>query len=764
MRRLLLGAAAALLAAGPAPGAAPAQPIPIEDFAQVPFVADPVLSPDGTKIAVRLNVNGQQELGIYDLAVPGDGQPKYVPGADDGVTWYGWAGNGRLLVTRVTTVLLAGGGFFGLIPMRRLIEFEVKTDKVTDLDIGIGPLGNQVIYTDPDGRFVLAAMLKGLETSPSVQRVDLATGAKTEVQPKRNDIWSWFADKDGNVRGGIAYADAGKGFTIYYRDTPQGDLRKVGKTRIDLDESAVDGVTIVPGSSKGVIVTNAVTGRFGVYELSLGETGGIGAPIFEHPSVDVKEVKFAGDGTTVEGVAYEDERPHVKWLVPELEAIQAQLDRTFPGKDNRIVQRSRDGNIVLVWSGSADDPGTYYVFDRRARRMNAFASPYDRLIEKSFAPVKPIRYAARDGLSIPAYLTLPPGRDPRGLPLIVMPHGGPFARDSYSFDPWVQFLASRGYAVLQPEFRGSTGYGRAFVEKGYGAWGAAMQDDLDDGVAELARQGIADPKRVCIMGASYGGYAALWGAIRNPETYRCAISFAGVTDLRAMIDWDTSFLIPARYTKWWRQRIEGEKKRDLAAVSPLKQASRLHVPVLIAHGSRDINVPFSQGRDMAAALKAAGAPAYFAYFRGEGHGFDKYDDSLEFLRRVDAFLALHNPADLPPPKGPREAKRLGGSIETADYPDASARKKEQGKVEMSFAIGRDGRVSGCRADKSSGFAKLDKLACDLVEQRFQYWPALAADGSPVESRGTYSVEWGPAAAPASPAPPVPAKPQTDAKG
>jgi TonB family protein len=698
------------------------------------------------------------------VAAPRDSEPKYVPGAGDGVVWFGWAGNERLLAARLMTVLIAGNGMFGIVPMRRLSAFDVKTDKPLDLDLGLGPLGNQVVYTDPDGRFILAAVLKGMETSPSVERVDLATGAKVEVQPKRNDIWSWFADKDGNVRGGIAYGNDGKGFTIYYRETPQGELRKVGKTRIDLDVSAVDGVTIVPGASKGVIVTNAVTGRFGVYELSLGETGGIGAPIFEHPTVDVKDVKFSGDGTTVEGVSYEDERPHVKWLTPELEAIQGQLDRTFPGKENRIVDRSRDGNIVLIWSGGADDPGTYYVFDRRARRMNVFASPYDRLVEKNFAPVKPIRYTARDGLSIPAYLTLPPGRDPRSLPLIVMPHGGPFARDSYEFDPWVQFLAGRGYAVLQPEFRGSTGYGRGFVEKGYGAWGTAMQDDLDDGVADLVRQGIADPKRICLMGASYGGYAALWGAIRNPETYRCAISFAGVTDLRAMIDWDTTFLIPSRYVKWWRQRVEGEKKRDLGAVSPLKQAARLHVPVLIAHGGRDINVPFSQGRDMAAALKASGAPVYFASFPSEGHGFDKYDDSLEFLRRVDAFLAIHNPSDLPPPRGPRDAERLGGSVGAADYPAGSASKKEKGKAELSFTIGRDGRVSGCRAEKSSSFPKLDKLACDLVEQRFQYWPALGADGSPVESRGTYSVDWGPAPVPALPATPAPAKPAAGQKG
>ena len=747
MRKLLAAAAlAAALAAGcPAAGAgAPAPvpaPIPLEDFAQLPFISDPVLSPDGSHIAARITVDGEQHLAIYDLAAKTDTPPKFLPDTGLNIRWFSWAGNDRLLVGHVRTMLFFGGGLFGLLPSTRIRSFDLKKDKPLDLEVGDGMIGDGLIYTDPAGRYALVSAQHDWDDSPSVQRVDLETGAHVEIQKKRNDIWKWFADEQGGVRGGISYASNGKGFTIYYRDSAEGELKRAGKTRVDLEESAVDSVAIIPGSNKGIIVTNAVTGRFGVYELLLGENGGLGAPIFEHPSVDVKDVRLSSDGSKVEAVFFEDERPAVKWFSPDMAGVQSQVDRLFRGKENRLIQASRDGNFILLWSGSADDPGTYYVFDRKGKKMATFASPYERLIDKPFAPVKPIRYTARDGLPIPAYLTLPRGREAKALPLIVMPHGGPFARDSYSFDPWVQFLANRGYAVLQPQFRGSTGYGRQFVEKGYGAWGTAMQDDVDDGVAELVRQGIVDPKRICLMGASYGGYAALWGAIRNPETYRCAISLAGVTDIRAMLEWDKSILVAARYSKQWRQRVEGERKRDLAAVSPLKQAARLKVPVLLAHGTSDSNVPFSQGRDMAAALKAGGAEAYVAWYPGEGHGFDKNADALEFLRRVEAFLALHNPADGMVSPGPREATLVGGRVTREEYPSDLLKKKEQGKAELAFTIAADGRPTGCRAEKSSGVPRIDQLACEMVQERLQYRPATAADGRPIEARGTYTVDW-----------------------
>jgi dipeptidyl aminopeptidase/acylaminoacyl peptidase len=228
-----------------------------------------------------------------------------------------------------------------------------------------------------------------------------------------------------------------------------------------------------------------------------------------------------------------------------------------------------------------------------------------------------------------------------------MPHGGPFARDEWSYDVWAQFLANRGYLVLQPNFRGSTGYGKNFVEKGLGQWGRAMQDDIDDGVKWLVDQGKADPKRVCIMGASFGGYAAMWAAARNPDIYRCAISFAGISDVDAMLKYDRKSFSAPRYYRNWRDRVQGDKKFDLDSVSPLTAVNRISIPLLIAHGGKDENVPPSQSRKLHEALVKAGKKDEFVVYDEEKHGFEDPKNHIDFLKRVDAFLDAHNPATLP---------------------------------------------------------------------------------------------------------------------
>ena len=522
-------------------------------------------------------------------------------------------------------------------------------------------------------------------------------------------------------------------------------MRKAASGRVSNQESVVESIRLVTNESRGVIVTNERTGRFAVYDYDLASQA-IGAPIFEHPEVDISAPDFSADGTTVEGVHYEDDKPRVAWLTADRKKLQEDLDKTFRGKINRIVSESRDGKRVLIWTGGADDPGSYYLFDRPARRMTLFATPYEKLAEKSFSRVEPIRYQARDGLSIPGYLTLPAGRDPRGLPLIVMPHGGPFARDSYAFHPWVQLLASRGYAVLQPNFRGSTGYGRTYVERGYGQWGTGMQDDLDDGVAWLVGKGIADPKRVCLMGASYGGYAALWGAIRNPDRYRCAISFAGVTDIRGMLKYDARFLMAPRYSRQWRKKVEGEEKRDLAAISPLQQAGRLDVPVLIAHGEVDANVPAEQSRKLVTSLRARGANVQPAFYPHSGHDFERAADSLDFMRRVEAFLELHNPANAAPP-GAQDAQPVSTAIEAGELAPGPLKKAKLASVMLRYRVSAAGRVEGCSLAETSGVAALDKQLCAIAEERFQYRPARDAAGKPQPGTGSTSVALRTVAAP-----------------
>ena len=641
---LLLAAPLAAQTPGALTPAPPAHatPLTVEQFAQLPFLADPLLSPDGNRIAARLMVGGQQRIGIWTLSTPRDQPPALIDASD--IESFSWASDTRLLFTALVTLRLHINGVNLPIPARRLLVHNLDSHRTMMLGTSAG-LVDELVFTDPAGRYVLLTHQDAIENPPSVHRVDLTTGESVEVQPEHRGVWGWFADANGVIRVGVDYGE--RRTRIYYRPTPGAELRLVESRRNLVDNSVVDAVRFVTDTNRGVIVTNSETGRFGVYEYDFA-TDTRGAVLFENPEVDATAAVFGADGR-VDGVAYEDDRPHVTWLNPTLAQLQQRIDRALPGKTNMIVNRSRDGNRVLVFSGAADDPGTYYVYDQAARRMEIFASPYDDLEGGSFAQVRPIRYQSRDGLAIRGYLTLPAGRPERGLPLVVLPHGGPFLRDSWEYNPEVQFLASLGYAVLQPNYRGSTGYGRDFVERGYGAFGTGMIDDIEDGIDWLTQQGIADPARVCIMGSSYGGYAALWAATRSPQRYRCAISFAGPSDLRAMLRYDVRSYVPQRYVRQRRLEIQGEERTDLEAVSPLRQAARLTVPVLIAHGEQDVRVPVAQSRDLVRALTRRHAEVESVFYPKSAHGFTTPEESADFLRRVEAFLARHNPAQGAPP-------------------------------------------------------------------------------------------------------------------
>jgi dipeptidyl aminopeptidase/acylaminoacyl peptidase len=632
-------------AAAARPAAAPNQPLPVEAFAELPFLSAPLLSPDGTRIAARVSGAGREGIGVWTLSEPRDHPPKMID-ADD-VESFAWAGDGRLIVSAVQARLISSGVVIAFGPARRIFSYDLSSDKPTALDRSHG-LFADLIFIDPYGRYVLISSQETLISPPHVERIDLATGAAVEVQRRTTGVWSWFADTNGVVRVGVDYDE--NRARIYYRSTPEAPLARADTRRNLRDGSAIDTIRFVTNTDRGVIVTNAETGRFAVYNYDFA-TDTRGAVIFEHPEVDITEAIYSPDGA-VDGVAFEDDRPRVHWLNPAMARLQAVVDRALPGKTNMIVNRSRDGNRTLIFSSAADDPGTYYVFDRAARRMEIFASPYSSLVGHDLAPVRSVSYRDRAGVTIHAYLTLPPGRGERGLPLIVLPHGGPFARDSWAFDPQVQFLASRGYAVLQPNFRGSTGYGRDFVQSGYGQYGGGMIDDMEDGVDWLAAEGIADRTRVCIMGGSYGGYAAIWGAMRSPQRYRCAISFAGPTDLRAMLRYDSNLFIPRRYVRELRQRMQGEERVNLDAVAPARHAELLHVPLLLAHGERDPIVPPEQSRRLLDALQRVHAPVESVFYPKSAHGFSDASEAADFYRRVETFLAAHNPSGTAPPAAP----------------------------------------------------------------------------------------------------------------
>jgi dipeptidyl aminopeptidase/acylaminoacyl peptidase len=334
------------------------------------------------------------------------------------------------------------------------------------------------------------------------------------------------------------------------------------------------------------------------------------------------------------------------WFDEELAMQQASLDEAFPGESPWIENWSQDRSRFIVSIERPDRAPVFYLYDANERTAKALAGAYPELDRTRLAPRLPYTFTARDGVEIPGYLTRPLGIE-GPAPLVLLPHRGPMERDVDGFDWLAHFFASRGYAVLQPNYRGSSGYGRVWEDAGHGGWGiGVMQHDLSDGVAALVAAGIADPERVCIVGASYGGYAALAGAAFTPELYRCAVAINGVSDLR-----DIHTLYTGRRdgrsaaVTYWERSMGVEESRGardkLDAASPAQHADRVQAAVLLIHGRDDSVVVFGQSRSMERALRAAGKPVQLVELEGEDHWLSEARTRVATLEAVEAFLAEH---------------------------------------------------------------------------------------------------------------------------
>jgi dipeptidyl aminopeptidase/acylaminoacyl peptidase len=354
--------------------------------------------------------------------------------------------------------------------------------------------------------------------------------------------------------------------------------------------------------------------------------------------LSISTVLFAGRNGSPFGVVYEGAKPSIQYFDPASEWAQlhASLMKAFPGQLVSLLDFTRDNGKVLIQTRGDRHPGAWHVYDRNARKLVLINEAMPWLKPEKLAPSMPFSFRSRDGLTLHGFLTAHPGGGQR--PMVVMPHGGPHGYyDTWSYDGDAQFLASRGYAVLQVNFRGSGGRGRGFMESGYREWGGRMQDDIADAVAWATTSGHADPARICTFGASYGGYAALMQPIRFPETYRCAIGYVGVYDLQVMKkEGDISDRQSGRR---YLERVLGSDQAQLKAWSPAQNVDRIKVPVLLAQGSIDRRVPMDQFNALRKAFEKAGTPIETMVVQGEGHGFYKPENRAELYERIEAFLA-----------------------------------------------------------------------------------------------------------------------------
>ncbi len=628
------------LQASPAPSVAAAEAppprIPAAVFARDPDYWDPNLSPGGAQVLARTSIEGRERVVIHHLAT---GKALLLPTPTDAqVDWFDWAGESRVLVSLGWTRTIDGEESY----VTRLVVFDIAsgTSKLLG-DRFAGVEGDDVLYVAPAGQWLLLSMQQSRDEYPTVFRYDLGTGERTAVVKPETDVWEWYADSDGVVRAGLGFQS--RSWFMLYRKSADEPFRKLGHAGYDDDSAGLALLSLAHGSDDGYLLSDEKTGRYALYRYNYA-TQQLGDVVYANPTNDIDDYVLSRDGRRVLAVAFTDDRDRVVWLDPALRTYQEQLEARFPGLSVLFLPRDEARDRFIVWVGGANDPGSYYIFSPATGDLQRLARVNSQLDPAQLAATEYTSYQARDGLVIPAFLTLPKGREARGLPLIVMPHGGPYdVRDLMGYDAEVQFLANRGYVVLQPNYRGSSGYGTEFAAKGEGQWGRAMQDDLDDGVDWLASRGIVDPKRVCLYGSSYGGYAALWGVTRNPERYRCAASFAGVTDVARQLKY-VSYQLSGAERGDWQHTVRGEKGFELASISPLEQVKRLTRPVLLAHGDADKQVPYKQSTRYRDALVKAGKPHEFVAYPGEGHGFENPANFADWLTRLDAFLQVNNPA------------------------------------------------------------------------------------------------------------------------
>lgn len=636
-------------AASAAPGA--------DVYGSPPDHEKPLISPDGTHLAVMMPLGENGGMKIIKLG--GGGSCGIAPSTVK-VRDIVWVSPNRLAV-EVSFFFTPEGA-----PSDQRYQYEIfryitmNTDCRESYDVlrdhkDYGRLGGfSYVGRAADSSYLLFAAYNVRDPGPTsiqnkqrdnttldVYKVDTATGKSKPFQAGFTGTGRWIADGAGQLRMRIDWDNQGN-MRAFARlgDSSSWDLVHDSSGGTD-DARALYFAGMGSQPDIAYVVTRAGGDKDGLYEFNL-RSKTLGRAVFQHPRVDIDGPERDAFTREVVGTSYTVDYPNAEYFDRAYAQLHADVAATFPGEHVNIISVSSDRKKATVRVDGAQNPtGVYYLVDMTEPSISKVGARYGAIAPADIGAVKSITYQARDGMSIPAYLTLPPGSAGKNLPLVVMPHGGPHSRDTASFNPWSQFLASRGYAVLQPQFRGSSGFGAKHLDAGKFEWGLAMQNDLTDGVKHLVANGTADASKVCIYGWSYGGYAAMAGLALTPEVYKCGVAGAGVSDLLLFLG-DSSKRSTTR-GKFWKDYIGSPiSDRDrLIATSPIKQVHKIRAPLLLIHGKDDTVVPVRQSSAMAEALRAAGKQVEYVEIEGDDHWLSKASTSKRVLRELERFLAQH---------------------------------------------------------------------------------------------------------------------------
>ena len=621
----------------PAAAARPGLP-PVERFFVPPRYSSFTISPDGKLFAAIVPALGRQNIALIDLD-KGTGKLLSSFTTED-VYSYRWIGD-RTIEVRTANIEDAGG-----IRIRRIAMIDTDGQLVRDLrtmgNRGAAAIlstldrsGDDLVVTSYERSY---SSLDAFRYAPRTNRMELLT------LESPGDVTRFVADRAGQVRAAVSESKDGKRRLFSYR-RGNDDQWKV------LRDEPVESASLLPLSfgfdnkTMYVLATEKSNGdRRAIYAFDP-ETNQLGDKIYENKAIDAGGLVFDEVRKVPIGVL-DDSRGGVTWFDPEWKRLQESIDAALPDTRNFMTWARYDSSRIIVRTESDTQPPIYFLLDRTTHKLEEVAAAFPSLDEKELSARRLVRYVARDGLSIPAHLTMPKRPDGAKPPLIVDIHGGPFVPASgFGYSPVAQFLASRGYAVLQPDFRGTIGYGRAFEQAGWKQWGLAMQDDVTDGVKWLIESGKVDPDRVCLLGGSYGGYATLWGLEKEPAMFRCGVAYVAVSDLELLFDvnWsDNNRGDLDNSAKNFYIRTIGDPDKDrekLREVSPLYHVERIQAPLMLAYGAADVRVPLIHGNRIRRALERNNKSYEWVVYNDEGHGFNKLENKVDFYQRIDAFLA-----------------------------------------------------------------------------------------------------------------------------
>jgi dipeptidyl aminopeptidase/acylaminoacyl peptidase len=590
----------------------------------------PRISPDGTRLAWIAPHDGVLNVWVApadaEAGVDWAAARVVTDDTDRGIRMFAWAHDGRHLLYLQDT----GGD-----ENWRLHDVDLETMQRRDLTPYDGVQARVVAMERKFPTEVLIGLNRDNPELHDVYRLDLVTGELVKEVENPGFI-GWIADAQLAVRGAAAPRPDGS-LVLLVRDTAEADWRELLTVPADdaLTSDAIafseDGSSLLGTSSVG-----ANTGRLVRIDVATGAQEVLAGD----PDADVSDVRLHPDTREPQIVAFEKDRSHYLVLDPSVAGDLAAIRALHPGDPMFVGADDADATWLV---GFTNDSGAvaFFSFDRASRTGRFLFEHQPALSRYELAPMEPFSFTSRDGLTVHGYVTFPPGEGRSGLPTVLNVHGGPWARDSWGFDPEAQWLANRGYLCVQVNFRGSTGYGKAFVNAGDREWGGRMQDDLTDAVTYVTGQGWADPARVAIYGGSYGGYAALAGATFTPDLFRCAVDIVGPSNLKTLIETIPPYWAPM-IAQFHRRVGDPAKDADfLWSRSPLSRAHDIRIPLLIAQGANDPRVKQAESEQIVAALTEAGIEHEYLLFPDEGHGFAKPENRLRFYAAAERFLARH---------------------------------------------------------------------------------------------------------------------------